>query len=139
VDVFDTLYNTRGATGQTFPEDEVMKGLANQVAYGVFNRDFERPLFSNFMDGSNGWDRVGFAGRKNFGYGPYDLSGAIPTGGYGFWNRFNPDIGKILTAFWKWAQQADKNHDPIFVKHYQKGYFSMSTPNLLMFLPTIAR
>jgi hypothetical protein len=142
VQVFDTLYDKRGATGQTFPDAAVMKGLANQVAYCVFNRDFERPLFSNFMNGSNGWYRVGYASRKDFGYKPYGLSDSIPNGGYGFWRRFNPDMGKILMAFWQWSQKAHENNDPVFVTYYGKGYYpaaNTSPGSLLMFLPTIAR
>lgn len=141
VDVFDTLYDNRDITHQSFPDEAVMKGLANQVAYGVFNRDFKHPLFTNYMNGTNGWYRVGYQGRKNYGMAPYGLSKTIPVGGYGFWNRFNPDIGKILTAFWQWAQEAKATNDPDFLKYYSNGFFyknGSSLQLLLEFLPTIA-
>jgi hypothetical protein len=140
VDVFDTLYDNRDITHQSFPDETIMKGLANQVAYGVFNGDFKHPLFTNYMNGANGWYRVGYQGRINFGYGPYGLSTAIPEGGYGFWNRFNPDIGKILAAFWQWAQEAKATNAPDFLKFYSKGYFNKdgASLELLEFLPTIA-
>ncbi len=138
VDVFDVLYDNRAVTGQSFPDNEVMKGLANQVAYGVFNRDFKKPLFTNFMDGTNGWYRVGYANRKDFGYGPYKSSSAIPEGGYGFWSRFNPDIRKLLSAFWDWAKRAKQNKDKDFLKYYNDGYWKENgSIQLLEFLPTI--
>eukprot|EP01105_Mastigella_eilhardi_P008980 TRINITY_DN2146_c0_g1_i1.p1 TRINITY_DN2146_c0_g1~~TRINITY_DN2146_c0_g1_i1.p1 ORF type:complete len:621 (-),score=145.22 TRINITY_DN2146_c0_g1_i1:1082-2731(-) len=33
----------------------VLVGLTNQVIYGAFNKNFSGPLFTNFMDGTNGW------------------------------------------------------------------------------------
>lgn len=82
VDVFDTLHDNRDITHQSFPDKSVMNGLANQVAYGVFNGDLKHPLFTNYMNGTNGWYRVGYQGRKNYGFGPYGLSSSIPQGGY---------------------------------------------------------
>lgn len=140
VDIFNTLHENRAITRQSFPDETVMKDLANQVAYKVFNKDFKHPLFTNYMDGTNGWYRVGYAGRKKFGYAPYKLSSAIPNGGYGFWSRFNPDIQKILLAFLEWSQNAKATNDPDFLKYYSKEYFNNNGASiqLLEFLPTIA-
>ena len=131
--------SNRVVTGQNFPDNEVMKRLANQVAYGVFNKDFHKPVFANFMDGSNGWYLVRYKHRKDFGYGPYKMSRAIPDGGYGFWSRFNPDIRKILLAFWDWTKRAKKNKDEDFLKYYHKMYWNIEEGSieLLEFLPTI--
>ena len=139
VDVFDALYDNRGVTGQSFPDDAVMRGLANQLAYGVFNGDIDRPLFRNFMDGANGWYRVGYMGRPDAGSRPYGLTSAGPTGGYGFWAKFNPDIRSIMMAFRRWAQRAAADHDPVFMKYYGDVFFPDSDSwQLLAFLPTIA-
>ena len=139
VDVFDTLYDNRRVTRQGFPDRATMKGLANQVAYGAFNKDFARPLFSNFMDGTNGWYRVGYSGRKDFGVPPYGLSSAVPEGGYGFWTKFNPDIRTVLAAFWRWAQKSKAGRDPDFLKYYGKDYLKDDgSPPLLEFLPSFA-
>ena len=99
--VFDTLHNNRDVTGQTLPTREDMTRLANQLVYGAFNRDFVKPLFTNVMDGTNGWYRVNYSGRKNFGYGPYGECNAVPTGGYGLWSRYNPDVTRVTDALWK--------------------------------------
>ena len=139
VDVFDTLYDNRAVTGQTFPDDVVMKGLADQLAYGVFNRDFDRPLFTNFMDGTNGWYRVGYAMRKDFGYAPFMNSPAVPEGGFGFWSRFEPDIRRIMLAFRDWMDRAQQKQDSDFLKYYGKSFLQKDKGSfdLLEFLPTI--
>ena len=61
-----------------------MAGYGNSVAEILWNGDRRRPLFRNFMDGSNGWYRVGYEGRAASGYRPWALSGVITSGGYGF-------------------------------------------------------
>lgn len=92
VNVFQALYDNKAALGLTWPSLSAMQRLANQFVYGTFNRNFETPLFTNFMNGDNGWYRVGYAGQPNFGYGPYDLSDAAITGGYAWWGKYNADI-----------------------------------------------
>ena len=105
VHVLETLHNNRKVTGQSFPTREDLIRFANQLLYGVFNRDFKKPLFTNFMDGTNGWYRVNYAGRKNFGYGPYHLSNSVATGGYGLWAKYNPDIKRVTDALWDMLRQ----------------------------------
>lgn len=65
----------------------VHQGMANQLAYGVFNGSFSNPLFTNFLNGTNGWYRVNYSNRENFGYEPWSwsqgrstLTGAITHG-----------------------------------------------------------
>ena len=43
--------------------------MVNQYVYRVFNGDYSRPLFHNYLDGSDGWHRVGYHGAA-FGYPP---------------------------------------------------------------------
>ena len=135
VNVFDTLYENRKVTGQTFPDKETMIKLTNQVVYGVFNKDFEHPLFTNYMNGTNGWYRVGYKNREGFGYGPYMLSSSIPNGGYGFWSKYNPDMKKVLISFWKMVQKSaevykkqtsqEKRGDIITEQYYGKNYYNL--------------
>ena len=101
VHVFETLLRHRDVTGQAFPTRKTLVGLANQLIYAAFNRDFEGPLFTNFMSGTNGWYRVGFKGQATFGYAPYRLSNAVPTGGYLTWVKYNPDVGRVAKALRK--------------------------------------
>jgi hypothetical protein len=57
-----TLYENRKATGVAFPQIRDIELVVNQYLYRVFNGDFERPLFRNNFDGSDGWFRVGYNG-----------------------------------------------------------------------------
>ncbi len=99
VDVFGTLYRNRNVTGQTFPGMTTMQQLANQFVYGVFNKDLTRPKVSNYMDGTNGWYRVGYT--PGFpGHGPYGLSSALLTGGYGHWAEFSSDMALLRDSLW---------------------------------------
>ncbi len=100
VHVFMTLYDSRNATNQSFPSDAVMEKLANELAYGIFNKDFDKPLFHNYFDGSNDVYRQG-----DSIYDPYRLSSAVPNGGYCFWGRFNDDVKKICEATWNMLKQ----------------------------------
>lgn len=118
VHVFESLHENRKAVGQTFPDDEVMTKLSNQVAYGTFNRDFEKPLFTNFMDGTNGWYRVNYSGRIGFAYAPYDQSISLITGGYCFWSKYNPDLKRLRNALWAMIF----SQDPGIIQHRQSHY-----------------
>jgi len=95
VQVFETLHRRRSTTGSSFPDEIVMQRLANQLAYGAFNKDLAAPLLFNYMDGTNGWYRVGYHGESDPGYPPFGLANALVTGGYGFWSEFNGDVATI--------------------------------------------
>jgi len=128
VPVFNTLHQNRMVTNQQFPDERVMQGLTNQLLYGVFNKNLERPLFTNFMDGTNGWYRVNYhAGVSQDGHPPSDLSLAIFRGHYGIWSRFNKDMEKVLGAFErivqaKIAQQRQQQGDPEFILFIDRYY-----------------
>jgi hypothetical protein len=64
-----TMYENRKATGTDFPRFEELQAVANQYVYRVFNGNFERPLFHNAFDGSDGWFRVDYNGA-GVGYPP---------------------------------------------------------------------
>jgi hypothetical protein len=80
VHVFEALFRNKKLLNLEFPTEALMEKFANQLIYSTFNRDFKKPLFTNFMDGSNGWFRVGYRKRVGFGYGPWDMSIAVLTG-----------------------------------------------------------
>ncbi|KAH3732451.1 Concanavalin A-like lectin/glucanases superfamily [Pelomyxa schiedti] len=98
--VFYTFDECRAYLTSTFP-DNIYIGLTNEVIYRVFNRNWTYPLFTNFMDGTNGWYRVDYSGRPHFGYSPWELSGSYPTGGYGLWSKYNQDTSMVLQSLWK--------------------------------------
>jgi hypothetical protein len=95
--VFNTLYENKNILGQGFPSREILVGLANQFIYGVFNKNFENPLFTNYMDGTNGWFRVSPTTLSGAS-GPYAVmyQYSVPAFGYGYWTQFNSDMMKIL-------------------------------------------
>lgn len=101
VNAFDALYEVKSSIGTTFPSDQIMKGLANQLVYKVYNQDSSKPLFSNYLDGTNGWYRVNYSNRVGFGYAPYGSSISALNGGYGFWSRYNGEVSNILNNIWQ--------------------------------------
>lgn len=64
-----SLYENRKATEVSFPQYSDLQLLVNQYLYKVFNGSFERPLFHNNFDGTDGWFRVGYNG-SGFGQPP---------------------------------------------------------------------
>lgn len=123
VHVFDALYKNRKLLGLDFPDLELMKRLANQFLYGSFNKDFEKPLFSNFMDGTNGWYRVGYSRRDGFGYPPWGMSWAALTGGYAFWMKYNPDLEKLYHTLLQMILSTDNTKINHLHEFYEKTHF----------------
>ena len=107
--VFTTMHDARSVTGQDWPNTEDMRRFANQFAYKNFNKDLNRPLFTNYVDGSNGWYQANVDDIKIKGRGipPFGSSLSAPTGGWALWHRFNPDIGKVMASVWKVTRSTD--------------------------------
>ncbi len=95
VDIFSSLVRDTTILSLSFFDASLLEALANQFVYKVFDGNFDRPLFSNFWGGVNGWYRVGYSGRKGYGYGPSDLSIAALTGGFAFLAQYNKDVGHL--------------------------------------------
>ncbi len=125
VQVFETLYRNRSITQQVFPSKEVLKRLANQVAYRIFNGDSREPLFSNYFDGSNGWYRVNYSKRDRFGFAPWDMSLNWIECGFGAWKKYQPAIKEVTDAVWNMIKSTD---DPDIEKfkfdHYVEDHYS---------------
>jgi hypothetical protein len=113
------LYDNKKATGLAFPSDRDIELVTNQWMYRVFQGNFERPLFNNFFDGSNGWFRIGYAGRKQFGYPPAQYCTGISENlacmtsgsvmGWGLVASFNPDLMELehALATLAWREDAE--------------------------------
>ncbi|MEW6668908.1 MAG: hypothetical protein AB1512_27175 [Thermodesulfobacteriota bacterium] len=123
VHVFDALANASASLGLDFPTRDLSAELANQLIYGTFNRDFRKPLFTNFMDGTNGWYRVGYAGRPGFGYGPWDMSSSVLEGGYGFWSRYNPDVERVFSALCRMLESDEPEIRRHVIEHYETHHW----------------
>ena len=136
VQVFETLYNNRKITGDSFPDEAFMKSMANELVYGSSNRNIEKPLFTNYFGGVNGWYRVGFHG-STFGYPPYGLTSYVPEGGYGYWAKYNSDVGVLMHALLNRTAntRSGKFPDPFMLKYYPALQWDYGK---IRFLPTFA-
>jgi hypothetical protein len=111
------LHDNRAATGVNFPQTTDIEYIANQYAYHVFEGDFKRPLFRNYMDGSDGWYRVGYLGRNGYGVAPsrycnqFDKSRSCLTTGdimsWGLLAPFHSGLAKIELAIVDLARSYD--------------------------------
>lgn len=94
--------------------DELMERWANNLAYKVSIGTVENPHFTIYSDGVDGWFRVGYAGRKYFGYRPGMMDIHFVGSSYGMMGRYNP---KIYTWMDAWAKKS-----PNKMKGYYGGY-----------------
>ncbi len=125
VHVFDALYQHRLVLNMNFPDEDFMKKLTAQFVYAAFNKDFKRLLFTNFMDGSNGWFRVGYSGRTGFGYGPWDMSIAALYGGYGFWSKYSRDVETVYRALVEMLCSSDSEVLKHINDYYEKNHWHL--------------
>lgn len=155
VHVFETLFRNKEILNLQFPSDWLVEELANQFVYNVFNGNFVKPLFSNFMDGSNGWYRVSYSSRKGFGYGPSGLSIAALTGGYGFWSKYEKDIGTLFCSLFEMVSSNSPKIKEHVMEHYETNRWGdfkrlrrfdlsdhenpMSQSVLIQFLPSLCQ
>ena len=112
-----SLFETKKGTGVDFPQQTDLAEIGNQYAFRVFEGDFKRPLFKNFFDGSDGWYRVSYSGRSNYGIAPsrycnmFDPShGCTSIAGiysWGFLASSNPDIARVQIALTDLARSTD--------------------------------
>jgi hypothetical protein len=79
----------------------------------------------------NGWYRVGYNGQ-DFGYPPYGLTDAVPKGGYGFWAKYNSDIGVLMQAL----LDLSASEDPFIIQYYH--WDLQYDEGKIQFLPTFA-
>jgi hypothetical protein len=103
--VFRSLYETRQATGATFPTLNDVVALANTYLHLAFNGNSELPAFTNFLNGWNGWFDVGDSSLPD-GYPPYPycnasqspsnclLAGALL--GWGQLGSLNPQLATLM-------------------------------------------
>ena len=112
-----SLFENRRATGVDFPQPADIEHICNQYAFHVFEGDYQKPLFKNFFDGSDGWYRVSYLGRSNYGIAPsrfcntFDPShGCTTIAGIYSWSllaSIDPDIARVQTALIDLARSND--------------------------------
>lgn len=114
-----SLFQNRSATGVDFPQQADIEHIGNQYAFHVFEGDYQKPLFRNFFDGSDGWYRVSYQGRSNYGIAPSrycnmsDPShGCTTIAGIYSWGllaSIDPDIARVQTALIDLARSSDSS------------------------------
>jgi hypothetical protein len=124
VHVFETIIKSTDILGLKISSKELAEKMANQLIYATFNRDFKKPLFTNYMDGTNGWYRVDYSGKAGFAYGPWDMSIAVMTGGYGFWSKYNVDVERVFVAFFRMLESTDSDVRQHVIDHYETSHWS---------------
>jgi hypothetical protein len=127
VQVFETLYRNKNITKQSFPELKVLQGFANQVAYKVFQGNFDRPHFKNFFNGTDGWYRIGFHG-EGFGIAPDDQSVEWLSGGMASWRHYQPDIKRISDALWSMIESNDAAVEAFKKNIYGHPFYKNKAP-----------
>ncbi len=83
------MYTIQPLIGSDFPMYSDMQKYANQLAYGVSNKDMNLPRFKNYWSGSNGWVRLNYSAPN----APWQTSAAFMDNGLGgMLGGFNPDL-----------------------------------------------
>ncbi len=124
VEVFESLAETGDELGLAFPDERFLSGMARNIAHVVFLGDSTLPLFANFMDGTNGWYRVGYSGRTGFGYAPSDMSIALLTGGYALWIEYYPPLKEVYQAVHDMLASSDPTVSAHLHAHYETCYYN---------------
>lgn len=104
------------------------RGMALQMQYKVFNGDFNKPAFRNFFDGSNGWYRVDYSGREDFGYRPWGMSSEVISSGFMYWGAYLGEMRWTQHALWDMAFTSDSSVQQHRRTHYDQAVFSNGLP-----------
>lgn len=123
VQVFGTLHKHRELTGSPWPDEETLRQLARQVTFAVFNGDLDEPGFRNFLDGSDGWYRVNYAGRLGFGYAPGQLASTFINSGYCSWSDREPALQQLCSRLWDLLRTHGIAHE-----HFQNCFMNLFQP-----------
>jgi len=98
-----------------------IEGWANTLAYKVCSGSKALPYFTIYSDGTDGWYRVGYAGRKGFGYSPgleSSMNIHFVASAYGIMGKYNT---KIYTWMQAWA---DNHTSKIGITKFQLDFLT---------------
>ena len=114
-----------GYDNPAFDPVAIREAYANQIVEKIWNGNMDRPLFSNFWSGDNGWYRVAYAnqtGRQFVGYPPYGLNTSMPDGGYPLWGAFQPTLRNIFKSIFELSQSNDPTAKSFISQNYRGLY-----------------
>jgi hypothetical protein len=124
-----SLWDARPASGATWPDSSAMVGIVKGYLYRAFTGDLRRPRFKNFLDGTDGWYRAGYAGREGFGYPPSAACdagsrdrpclGAFGILGWGELARSHPDLIRVGRALRTLAMDRSSDGRRFRTRYYQ--------------------
>ena len=105
-----------------FPTTNDMKMFTDGFLYKVFNQNLHKPLFKNYMNGSNGWFRVNYDSRKGYGYAPYSIgsSGAL-LGGYPRLAKYNKKLETVFTLLFQKFNSTKQEERAFVHQFYEKS------------------
>ncbi len=117
--LLEMLYNTKKSLN-SFPTKQDMIEYSDNFYYRVFNQDFNKPRFKNYLNGSNGWFRVNYDKREGYGYSPF-MAGTVGAllGGYPRLSVYNSNISKIFIALFQ--KFRDKKYQKFIHENYGKA------------------
>jgi hypothetical protein len=136
--VFQSLYENRSYTGANFPALSDVVSLANTYVHLAFNGDHEFPDFNNYIDGWNGWFRVGEPSIPG-GYPPHQYCDAqsVPINcmtpgtlqGWGHLAMYNPDLAALEQDIIALANDDSAEATAFKARHYYyNGPYSADGP-----------
>lgn len=124
-----TLSLNRNITKSAFPDKEDTVGLANQITYKVFKGDLDKPQFTTYMDGSNGWFRADpYEGSKATGVGPNGGTVSVITGGYLLYTPLSTELKSIADRLWKIFKMTST--DPELKDYVDSYYYEWIDPTI---------
>ncbi len=113
--VFETFGRYQEQSGNAiFDADSVLQGLARQMAYRVFNRDWNQPRFTNFLGGQNGWFAAQPTPDGLAGTPPFGLSASVLYGGYTYLTHHNQDFQFVAYSLWDALLSGAIEGDPAY-------------------------
>ena len=122
---FNWFFETIRRFGKPFDvsiSDEALEGWANNLAFRVSRGTVADPHFTVFSDGVDGWYRVGYQGRKHFGYTLGDMDISFVASSYGIFGVYNSRIREWMKA---WANKNKAALDGYHGGHALSYYTSL--------------
>ncbi|MEK6704307.1 MAG: hypothetical protein AABZ06_00810 [Bdellovibrionota bacterium] len=129
---FDAMYELRNFKNNrfklAFPSNRQMQAFAAQVGKVVYNNNKNYPVLSTFMDGTNGWFRIHYSNRPQFGYPP----GAFTIVAHNFapWQVYDPSIRDMIKAIHAKRMAGDQVNcettSSCWVARYEKTAFKIN-------------
>jgi hypothetical protein len=145
--VFQSLYENLGPTGNNFPALRDLVSLGNTYVHLAFTGNARLPDFNNFLDGWNGWFRVGYSDIPG-GYPPHQYCNSQLTPdncmaagtlqGWGHLAVYNPDLAALEQDLISLANDDSAATAAFKAQHYwYNGPYSAGGtdyPNLMIYI-----